>query len=231
MTRTTRQTLLFDADDTLWENNFLYERVIEDFLGWLQHPTMDQAELRRVLDDIERANCAVHGYGSKVFLRSLSDCFAALQSRPADAAEQQEIEALAVALLEHRIELVPGVADTLADLGARHDLHLVTKGVLDEQQAKLAVSGLGEHFLSVHVVAEKNVETYQTLTTTLALEPDRSWMIGNSPKSDISPARRAGLRAVYIPNESTWVLEQGALDHTDTGVLHVPSLRALVDHF
>lgn len=231
MTRTTRQTLLFDADDTLWENNVLYEQVIDDFLGWLQHPTIDRAQLRRVLDDIERANSAAHGYGSRVFLRSLSDCFATLRSRPADAAEQRKIESLAVALLEHRIELVPEVAETLTDLGARHDLHLVTKGVLDEQQAKLDVSGLGGHFLSVHVVAEKNVETYRTLTATLELKPEQSWMIGNSPKSDILPARRAGLRAVYIPNESTWVLEQDDLDLADTGVLHVASLRSLAEHF
>ena len=101
------QTLVFDADDTLWENNVLFERVIDDFMDWLAHPTLDRAAVRAVFNDIEAANTVAHGYGSQVFLRSLGECFAHLQERPASVAERQEIEALAVALVEHRVELVP----------------------------------------------------------------------------------------------------------------------------
>ena len=56
-------------------------------------------------------------------------------------------------------------------------------------------------------------------------------MIGNSPKSDILPARAAGLNAVFIPNENTWVLEDDELDPTDTGVLRLASFRDLLRHF
>lgn len=86
-----RQTLIFDADDTLWENNVVFERVIDDFLDWLAHPTLDRGELRAILDDIERANCAVHGYGTQIFLRSLHDCLERLRERPATAAEQRQV--------------------------------------------------------------------------------------------------------------------------------------------
>ncbi|MEE3917717.1 hypothetical protein V2I01_00160 [Micromonospora sp. BRA006-A] len=84
--------LVFDADDTLWENNVLFERVIDDFLTWLDHPTLDRARIRAVLDDIERANAVAHGYGSKVFLRSLGECLEKLRERPATARERAEIE-------------------------------------------------------------------------------------------------------------------------------------------
>jgi putative hydrolase of the HAD superfamily len=56
-------------------------------------------------------------------------------------------------------------------------------------------------------------------------------MIGNSPKSDIVPARAAGLRAVYIPNVNTWALEHTELDPSDDGILHVQAVRDLLDHF
>lgn len=226
-----QQILIFDADDTLWENNILFERVIEDFLDWLAHPTLDRVQIRGILNDIERANASAHGYGSTVFLRSLADTFHHLQQRPVDSRENDEMHALAKNLLEHRIDLVPGVADTLTELGRRHELLLLTKGDASEQQAKIDASGLGHHFRDAVIVAEKNVQTYQELVRDRALPSSRTWMIGNSPKSDILPARAAGLRAVFIPNENTWVLEHDELDPTDDQVLQLPRFTDLLEHF
>ncbi|WP_253770191.1 HAD family hydrolase [Goodfellowiella coeruleoviolacea] len=225
------QVLIFDADDTLWENNYLFERVIEDFLDWLDHPTLDRAELRAILDDIERANSAAHGYGSKVFLRSLGECVARLRERPVTEAEREHIATLASALLNHEVELIPGVAETLDELGGRHELLLLTKGDAEEQQRKLDASNLVHHFRGVHIVAEKGVDTYRQLAEERSLSLEQTWMIGNSPKSDILPARQAGMNAVFIPNESTWVLEHGELDPTDQRVLHLRAFPELREHF
>ncbi|MEU1249333.1 HAD family hydrolase [Micromonospora arida] len=225
------QVLIFDADDTLWENNVVFERVIDDFLAWLDHPTLDRAELRAVLDDIERANAVAHGYGSKVFLRSLAECLERLRERPATDSERQEIDRLALALVEHQVELMPGVADALDDLAGRHELLLLTKGDREEQQRKLDACGLLHHFGAAHIVAEKNVDTYRWLTREHGFAPDGAWMIGNSPKSDILPARAAGLNAVFIPNANTWVLEDDELDPTDGLVLRLAAFRDLLRHF
>ncbi|MEU7755069.1 HAD family hydrolase [Micromonospora sp. NPDC049171] len=225
------QALIFDADDTLWENNVVFEQVINDFLEWLDHPTLDRTEIRLILDDIERANTVAHGYGSKVFLRSLAECLERLRERPATDSERQEIERLAVALVEHQVELMPGVADALDELAGRHELLLLTKGDQADQQRKLDACGLLHHFRAAHIVAEKDVETYRWLIREHRLDPSRAWMIGNSPKSDILPARAAGLNAVFIPNENTWVLENDELDPTDGGVLRLAAFRDLLRHF
>ncbi|MGC4814551.1 HAD family hydrolase [Micromonospora sp. DT228] len=225
------QVLIFDADDTLWENNVVFEQVIDDFLEWLDHPTLDRTEIRLILDDIERANTVAHGYGSKVFLRSLAECLERLRERPATDSERQEIERLAVALVEHKVELMPGVADALDELAGRHELLLLTKGDQADQQRKLDACGLLHHFRAAHIVAEKDVETYRWLVREHRLDPTRAWMIGNSPKSDILPARAAGLNAVFIPNENTWVLENDDLDPTDGGVLRLAAFRDLLQHF
>lgn len=229
--RRTGQVLIFDADDTLWENNVFYERVIDDYLDWLAHPTLDRAELRAILDDVERANSAVHGYGVKVFLRSLHDCFVQLRQRPANERERKEIRELADALINHRVELIPGVAETLEALTERHQLLLLTKGDREEQQRKIDASGLAGHFHSVHVVREKHAGTYLRLVEQHGFPPSKSWMIGNSPKSDILPARQAGMNAVFIPNDNTWVLEDGHLDPTDEHVLRLERFLDLLDHF
>ncbi|MBQ1073349.1 HAD family hydrolase [Micromonospora sp. C31] len=231
MRRRDGQVLVFDADDTLWENNVLFERVIDDFLEWLDHPTLDRAGTRAILDDIERANAVAHGYGSKVFLRSLGECLERLRQRPATEAERREIEDLAAALVAHRVELMPGVAEALDALAVRHDLLLLTKGEREEQQRKLDASGLLHHFRAAHIVPKKDVDTYRWLTREHGVDPAVTWMIGNSPKSDIRPARAAGLNAVFIPNDNTWVLEHDELDPTDPGVLRLSAFPELLHHF
>ena len=225
------QVLIFDADDTLWEFNHLFERVIDDYLDWLAHPTRSSEEIRAVLLDIEAANAATHGYGTHVFLRSLRDCFLHLNERPITDAEQAAIDALAVPLLEHHVTPLPGVVETLTVLGTRHQLLLLTKGATDEQQRKIDASALAPHFEHVHIVAEKDVDTYRDLIRRHDLDPATSWMIGNSPKSDVAPARAAGLRAVYIPNVNTWALEHTELDPDDAGILRLGAIGELLDHF
>jgi putative hydrolase of the HAD superfamily len=225
------QVLIFDADDTLWEFNHLFERVIDEYLEWLAHPTQSTDEIRAMLLDIEAANAAEHGYGTQVFLRSLRDCFLHLNERPATDEEQAAIEALAVPLLEHHVTPLPGVVETLTVLGTRHRLLLLTKGATHEQQRKIDSSALAPHFEHVHIVAEKDVETYRDLTRRHDLDPAASWMIGNSPKSDVAPARAAGLRAVYIPNVNTWALEHAELDPADRGILQLRAVRDLLEHF
>lgn len=226
-----RQHLIFDADDTLWENNVLFERVVDDFVEWLAHPALDNVAIRDILTDIQAANAVTHGYGSGMFIHSLGECFERLRERPATVEEREDIDRLAIALHDGRVELIPGVAEALHELGTRHDLLLLTKGHPIDQQRKIDVSGLAHHFSSLHIVAEKDAQVYRDLAVKLGLSTDTTWMIGNSPKSDILPARQAGMNAVFIPNANTWVLEHADLDSSDDRVLHLSRFPELLDHF
>jgi putative hydrolase of the HAD superfamily len=225
------QHLIFDADDTLWENNVLFERAIDDFIDWVDHPTLDPIEIRRILLDIERANAAAHGYGSKVFLRSLHDCFEHLAERPVDEQAVESIARLTLRLANHEIELIPDVSDTLDVLGQRHDLLLLTKGDPDEQHRKIEASGLAHHFRSAVVVAEKEPSVYAALARDEALDPVRTWMIGNSIKSDVNPALAVGMGAVFIPNENTWALEHAELASGAPRLLQIERFAELALHF
>ncbi|WP_399093301.1 HAD family hydrolase [Streptomyces sp. BBFR2] len=223
--------LIFDADDTLWENNVIFERVIEEFLDWMERPGLGRDEVRAVLDGIEAANAVTYGYGSKVFLRSLGECLARLRGREANAREAARIAGWAAAFDGGTVELLDGVERTLAELAGRHELLLLTKGEAEEQRRKVTASGLGGHFRGVHIVPEKEAATYAGLVREYGVAPEEAWMIGNSPRSDILPARSAGLNAVFIPHDRTWVLEHAELDPADGKVLRLGAFGELVRHF
>lgn len=201
------QTLLIDADDTLWENNIYFERSIAAFISYLNHHEYTPAEVRKALNAVERETINAHGYGLTSFTRSLVTCFERLSPAPVTEEKAERILGFARSIAEQEIELLPGVAETLAELCTRHRLILMTKGNQAEQADKLFRSGLSTHFSAVEIVAEKDPPTYREVIARHELTPHTSWMIGNSIKSDINPALAAGLHAVFIPHGNTWILE------------------------
>lgn len=199
--------LLFDADDTLWENNIYFEAAIEEFIAYVDHPHLNPTEVRKELDAIEARSIKTHGYGTANFSRNLIACYEQFRGRSCSDGERQRLLGMTERIWHHPIELIPGVQDTLSALTRRHPLGLVTKGAFEEQQAKLARSGLRGYFRYVANVREKDRACYQTVIGEIGCEIERTWMIGNSPKSDINPALEAGLGAVWVPHRSTWSLE------------------------
>jgi putative hydrolase of the HAD superfamily len=211
------QTLLIDADDTLWENNVYFERAIAAFISYLNHHAYSPAEVRHALNAVERETILTHGYGLSSFTRSLVTCFERLSPAPVTEEKIQRILSFSRSIEEQEIELLPGVPETLAELASRHRLILMTKGNQAEQADKLSRSGLSELFSSVEIVAEKDPPTYRQVIARHELAPHTSWMIGNSPRSDINPALAAGLHAVFVFHKSTWVLERDTVDPAPQG--------------
>ena len=211
------QTLLIDADDTLWENNVYFERAIVAFISYLDHHEYSPAEVRRELNAVERETILARGYGLTSFTHSLLTCFERLSAQPVTDERKDRVLSFARSIAEQEIELLPGVAETLADLATRHRLILMTKGNHAEQADKLARSGLARHFAAVEIVAEKDPPTYRSVIARHELTPHSSWMIGNSPKSDINPALAAGLHAVFLFHKDTWMLEHAEIDPAPHG--------------
>lgn len=225
-------TLLVDADDTLWENNIYFDAVVAEYVTLVGRHGCPPAHARQKLLDIERERTRRFGYGIDNFRLSLvAACEHLLEGRDS-ATELSAIDELVSGLRRRAILLLPGVDETLRDLAGRHRLILVTKGDHDDQSAKIARSGLRTRFHEVDVVAEKDAPTYRRLVERHGLDPARTWMIGNSPKSDILPALEASLRAVFIPHANTWSLELMELPSiTDGRLLVVERFTDLVRHF
>jgi putative hydrolase of the HAD superfamily len=224
--------LLVDADDTLWENNIYFERAFDAFCDFLAHSTLTAAQVREVLNEIESVNARLHGYGSTNFGRNLQQAYRHLAEREIQEDDLRHVMSLAERILEEPIDLIEGVEETLAYLSERHDLTLFTKGHPEEQRLKLDRSGLGPYFAHTAIVKEKDATAYSRLIEERGLRKQETWMIGNSPKSDINPALEAGLNAVLVPHPHTWVLERQDLRESGDGrLLRVEKFADLKTHF
>jgi putative hydrolase of the HAD superfamily len=227
------QTLLIDADDTLWENNVYFERAIAAFISYLNHQTHAPEQVRQVLNAVERETILAHGYGLTSFSRSLVACYDRLSPGPVTEENRERLRGFAQSISSHEIELLPCVKETLAELAGRHRMILMTKGNHAEQADKFARSGLQPFFSAVEIVAEKDPAAYQQVIARHELAPHTSWMIGNSPKSDINPALAAGLHAVHLFHKDTWVLEHAELAAPSPGqhLIELDSFSRLVEIF
>ena len=227
------QTLLIDADDTLWENNIYFERAIARFISFLNHHEFSPEQVREVLNDVERECIITHGYGLHSFAHALARTFERLSVPPVTPESHAQIHSFANSISNHPIELLPEVPETLRHLSQRHRLILLTKGALPEQSGKVERSGLKEHFASVEIVAEKDPAAYERVVEKYSLTRDSTWMVGNSPKSDINPALAAGLHAVFVPHGDTWILEHEELNPAPPNqkLLIVGRFAELREHF
>ncbi len=220
------QTLLFVADDTLWENNIFFERAIARFISFLNHHEFSPEQVRGVLNDVERECIVKHGYGLHSFAHALVDTFERLSVGPVTPELHAQINSFAHTIADHPIEILPEVVETLQYLSARHHLILMTKGAIVEQTGKIERSGLKDYFAATEIVAEKDAAAYHALVEKYELTHDSTWMIGNSPKSDINPALAAGLHAVFVPHGNTWILE-----HDELNAAPLPQRLLIVGRF
>src|SRR5258707_454615 len=127
----------FDGEDTLWENNIYFERAFEDLCDFLARASMAPAEVRAVLDEIETVTNKVHGYGTANFGRNLTECYHKLVEREIREQDIPRVMSFTEQIVQHPIELIAGVPETLEYLSMRHDLTLFTKGNPEEQKLKL----------------------------------------------------------------------------------------------
>ncbi|MGB6484518.1 MAG: HAD family hydrolase [Candidatus Acidiferrales bacterium] len=226
-----RQTILIDADDTLWENNIFFEQTISRFLSCLGHLSYTPEYCRHILNETERRNILQHGYGVRSFRRSLEDTYLKLAGGTARKEVVQEIEKMSVDLEGTPPHILDGVPETLSYLSGRHRLILLSKGEAAAQAAKVERSGLARYFEAVEIVPEKNLATYEGIVQQFKIVKSNGWMIGNSPRSDINPALQAGLNAIFVPHHATWVLEHAELESGSGKLILISSFRDLRTHF
>jgi putative hydrolase of the HAD superfamily len=220
------ETLLIDADDTLWENNIYFERAIANFISFLNHHEYTPDQVRKVLNEVERECIVSHGYGLHGFTHALVRTFERLSVEPLTPALHETIHGFAHTIAQHPMEIIRGVPETLHYLAERHHLILMTKGAFEEQTGKIERSGLKSYFAAIEIVPEKDAATYRGIISKHRLPVRHTWMVGNSPKSDINPALEAGINAVFVPHGNTWVLE-----HDDVAEAQPPSRLLVVETF
>ena len=224
--------LVFDADDTLWDSNIHFLEAFDFFAAAVGDTVLgiSRVEIHAAVRRAEFRLIKTHGYGRGPYVMALHQAAAELAPAGHDRL-RDEIERIGAHLLDRDCALLPDVEPTLQELSQRHRLLIFTKGQRDEQLHKLARSGLGPLFDRVETPREKDVGAYRRLVRDAGLDPSLTFMIGNSPRSDINPAVAAGLRAVFIPHPHTWDLEHEEINDAGDRIIELTSFRRLVEVF
>jgi putative hydrolase of the HAD superfamily len=197
----------FDADDTLWHNETIFEKTHERYRALLAcyH---DTATVDRTLFATEMRNLELYGYGVKGFTLSAIETAIQLTAGKISGEEIRQLIELGREMLSHPVELLEGVPEILAELAGRHRLLVITKGDLRDQERKLTKSGLAEHFDQVEIVSEKDAATYERILRRHDIAADRFLMVGNSLRSDILPVLALGAAGAHVPYPLTWAAER-----------------------
>lgn len=214
----------FDADDTLWHNENIFEKVHDRYRALLAE-YHDIATVNRTLYATEMRNLELYGYGVKGFTLSAIETAIQLTDGKIPAREIQQLIELGRAMLEHPVELLEGVTETLAALAPRHRMLVITKGDLRDQERKLAKSGLAAHFRHIEIVSEKDKATYAGILRRHGIAVERFLMVGNSLKSDILPVLALGGAGAHVPYPLTWEAER--VEQVPEGVGHFFRLKNL----
>lgn len=201
----------FDADDTLWRSQDYFDDAQLEFEGILaSYMDLEDMQVRQRLHEVEGGNIGVFGYGVKGMTLSMIEAAVELTGSRISAADIGRVVALGKRLLQHPVELLPGVREAVEAVGRNHPLVLITKGDLFHQEAKVRQCGLAGLFRRIEVVSEKDPRTYARLLEEFGLPARQFAMVGNSVRSDILPVLELGGWAVHVPYHSTWVHEQAA---------------------
>ncbi|HTV86465.1 MAG TPA: HAD family hydrolase [Dyella sp.] len=195
----------FDGDDTLWRSEDYYRQASAQFLSLVGHYVdVGDASVQASMLATERRNLKLFGYGAKGMTLSMVETAIAITEGRMTGADIHRLVEIGKHVLQHPVELLPGVREAVAAVAERHAVVLITKGDLFHQEKKVLQSGLSALFGRIEIVSEKDAATYRRVLAEFALEPAQFAMVGNSLRSDIEPVIRLGGWGVHMPYHVTW---------------------------
>jgi len=199
--------IAFDADDTLWPSEPLYQDTSKQLKDLLSRYA-SREEVEQELNTREKSNLSIYGYGIKGFTLSMIETAAELSKGRITGNEILKILGFGKEMLSLEVHLFEHVEDTIHELVTSYPLMIITKGDLLDQERKLSNSGISDCFQFIEIVSEKNEDIYKRVLEKYDIDPGRFLMVGNSLKSDIVPVVAMGGFAVRIPTEVNWVLDE-----------------------
>ena len=219
-------TIFFDADDTLWENE-RYFRQAEDRFTELLADYTDPEGLQQLLWQKQEDNIPLFGYGSKTYMIGMTDAALELCGGQLPEKIYYGVKKIITDLAFHEFRLIDGVQETLEALSDRYRLIVATKGDVTEQMFKYRRSGLDRYFHHCEVMENKDEKNYLELAAKNDLQPEQILMVGKSVKSDIAPVVNVGGWAINTPHDVVWVHEMMDMPESDR-IIIVQNVKEIV---
>ena len=219
-------TIFFDADDTLWENETYFRQAEARFIKLLEDYTAPEG-VQQMLWVKQEDNIPLFGYGSKTYMIGMADAAMELCGGHLPEHIYYGIKKIVTDLAFHEFKLIDGVVETLEALDGHYNLVVATKGDVTEQMFKYRRSGLDRYFHHCEVMENKDEKNYIELAAKHDLEPEQMLMIGNSVKSDIAPVVNNGGWAIHTPHDVVWVPEMMDMPESDR-IIEVQNIKEIL---
>ncbi len=205
--------LIFDGDDTLWRTMPIYSQAKRDFFQLMRRQGFATKKVEIYFEERDRSNVKTLGFSRRRFGLSMQQTyrhFSRLANRPIRRSVVKRITTIRDGIFQRQPELAPFAKSVLQSLALGNRLVLLTKGTKRIQLQRVSASGLAHFFEKVLVVKDKDNETFREIVKRLKMKAANTWSVGDSLRSDINPALRGGLNAIWIPN-ANWKYEEDVL--------------------
>jgi putative hydrolase of the HAD superfamily len=207
--RTRRGVVIFDADDTLWETQPLYEKAKQTFARKMAHLGFGRQEALTLLEDIDAKNASLFGFSRRRFPRSMVQTYRQLCGlagrRPRREVEKQ-VRAIGECVFRVLPEVYPGTRRALRALRRQFRLVLATKGDAAVQTRRIEALKFKLLFDRIYLLRKKDSVEYRRIIRDLRADPKNVYVVGDSIRSDVNPALELGIRAFWIPRLN-WAFE------------------------
>ncbi|WJH33002.1 HAD family hydrolase [Paenibacillus aurantius] len=229
-----RQLILFDMDDTLIHCNKYFDLVLEQFKDqmttWFASYRIDPKEFEDKQLEIDTIGVSQFGFTEDHFPQSLVETyehFAKMTGRSQNEEEKKWLLQIGKSVYEAEVEPYPYMVETLEELQADgHTLYLYTGGVAAIQQRKVEAFKLETFFGNrIFIRQHKTTASLERILTDHGFDRSKTWMIGNSIRTDIIPALETGIHAIYIPAMTEWQYNMMEINVKPQGAFYtVPAL-------
>jgi putative hydrolase of the HAD superfamily len=208
--KTRKQAVFFDGDDTLWKTQPLYKSVIDEFYTILQQQGFDPEEFRPLFTSINRELLKKLKLSSGRLGRAMSGTYETMCKRARTRSQQSvnvRLGKLARQVYARAPEPMEHVHDVFSLLQKDFELFFYSAGVEETQRARLNKLKLAQYFQDrILIVTRKDAQKLSAILQLYSLDPETTWMVGNSPKFDVNPALTIGLNCIWM-HTSFWKQE------------------------
>ncbi|PLX18409.1 MAG: hypothetical protein C0601_05160 [Candidatus Muiribacterium halophilum] len=222
--------IIFDADDTLWENQLIFNKFTAFFEKILEDNHINKKEALERLLFHDQESYKRNEFGNVYYCQSMKKTlkeFGKADDKILNTVQKKHDE-----LFNRPPEVFSGVKDTLIYLKEKgFNLYLMTKGYYPVQMKKVEESNLEDLFISIIITTRKDKEIYENICRKYKFVKENTYMVGNSPKSDIIPAAETGMNAIYIPSKSLWELEHSEISQDLSNIYTLTDFNKLKEFF